>query len=75
MAQQISVRGLDLLYHTDPPPGDDKEVDRSLRGNIFESNTLVILVEEVCWDRTIQDLVKYCSRGWGRGDIIAAQES
>ena len=75
MAQQISVRGLDLLYHTDTSPGDDEEVDRSLRGNIFEGNTLVILVEEVCWDRTIQDLVKYCSRSRGRGDVTAAQES
>ena len=73
MTQQVPVWGLDLLYHADPPPGDDEEVDRSLGGNIFEGNTLVILVEELCWDGTIQDLVKYRSRGWG--DITAAQES
>ena len=63
---------MNLLYHADPPPGDDEEVDRSLGGNIFEGNTLVILMEELCWDRTIQNLVKYRSRGLG--DISAAQK-
>ena len=72
MSQQVSVRGLDLLDHADPSPGDHEKVDRSLGGNIFEGNTLVILVEELCRDRTIQNLVKYRSRGFG--DISAAQE-
>ena len=69
-ARLLPVWRLNLLYHADPPPGDDEKVDRSLGGNIFEGNTLVILVEELCRDRTIQNLVKYRSRGFG--DISAA---
>ena len=72
MAQQVFIWGLDLLNHTDTSSGDDEKVDRSLGWNIFEGNTLVVLVEELCWDRTIQNLVKYRSRGLG--DICAAQE-
>ena len=68
----LPVWRLNLLYHADPPPGDDEKVYRSLGGDIFEGNTLVILVEELCWDRTIQNPVKYRSRGFG--DISAAQE-
>ena len=54
---------LRLLDHGDSPPGNDEEVDRGLGSHIHKGNALVILVEELCWDGTIQDLVKYCSRG------------
>ena len=65
----LPVWWLDLLYHADPSPGDDEEVDWSLGGNIFEGNTLVVLVEELCWDGSVKNLVKYSSSS---EDMIAA---
>ena len=52
------VRWLDLLDHADPPPGDDEEVDRSLRGDVFESYAVLVLVEELGRNGAVQDLVE-----------------
>merc|ERR1719410_2440997 len=60
MDQILSSR---LLDHSYSSPGDDKEVNRSLRSHVLESNTLVILVEELSRNASIQDLVKYRSIG------------
>ena len=53
-----------LLYHGDPHPGNDKEVNRGLWSNITECHTLLILVEELGRDGAIQDLVKDGRTSW-----------
>ena len=36
---------------------------RGMGGDILEGDTLVILVQELCWDCAIQNLVKDCCIG------------
>lgn len=48
--------------------GDHKEVYRTLRAEVMESNALIVLVDEVGGDLLLCDLVKdggLCMGGWG----------
>merc|ERR1719341_1842863 len=64
VAQQFSISIFSLLYHSNPLSWNNQEVDRCLRSNIHEGNTLVILINKLGRNGSIQDLVK---DGWARG--------
>ena len=70
MTQEISVRGPHLLYHADPPPGDHEEVDGGLGRDVFEGDTLVVLVKELRWNTAVKNLVE---NGPRVTDVLADQ--
>merc|ERR1719341_1980481 len=61
VAQQLRISILSLLYHSNPLSWNNQEVDGRLRSNIHECNTLVILMNKLGRNRSIQDLIK---DGW-----------
>merc|ERR1719341_3186585 len=63
VAQQFNISIFSFLYHSNPLFWNNQEMDRCLRSNIHEGNTLVILMNKLGRNGSIQDLVK---DGWAR---------
>merc|ERR1719341_2595351 len=63
VAKQLRISILSLLYHSNSLPWNNQEVDRCLRSNIHEGNTLVIIMNKLGMNGSIKDLIK---DGWAR---------